>query len=152
MKFAFTFETLLKYKTSLEDVARRDWAEAQGKVDVAMKELDALYDQVDQSRLSAAQLVKKGGAQSTELILIDEFIKGQGLRIEQKRLKIRELMAIAEAKHDELVEAAKERKKLDKLKEHQFEAFRLRRKKDDAKKLDELVVTRFKRPGTTGAA
>lgn len=143
MQFKFTLEPLLDYRKRLEDVARKNWAEAQGRVDVAMGELNAMYEQIDGSRKHAEQLEARGGTLAESLSQIDQFITGQKIRIERQRAKIRELLTEVETKHEELVAAAVERKSLEKLKEKRRLLHVQAKKKKELKDADELVVTRF---------
>ena len=145
MKFTFSLESLLVHRKRLEDVAQRDWAEAQAKVDAAQRELKSFYAQVDEARLRSSMIEKQGGTQASQLISIDEFIGGQAYRIEKQRSKIRELISEAERLQELLVEAVKETKTLVKLKERQFNEHKLHRRKQEAKQMDDVVVTRFKR-------
>lgn len=145
MKFEFSLEKLLDHRQSLEDAAKRDYFQAQALVDAAERELKDMYKAIELARTRAAGLESQGGYHAPALSSIDEFIKGQTLRIERHRAKIRELTTEAERLHQILIEAAKERKTLEKLKEHQFEDYKARRKKIELKTADELVVTRFKR-------
>jgi flagellar FliJ protein len=145
MKFTFAFEKLLNHKRTLEDIARRDYMNAKAKVDQAMAEMDGMYKQIDDSRLRAGELSIEGGAHGPALSQIDDFIKGQRVRIEQYRLKVRELMVEVERLQQILLEAAKEKKTLEKLKERRFDEYKLRRKKLELKAMDELTTTRFKR-------
>lgn len=145
MKFEFPFEVLLDHKRKLEDAARREWVEAQRKVDEAAEKLKSFYDQIDESRKRAGSLEVQGGAQAPSLVAIDEFIKGQAYRIDNQRRIVRELMSIAEGLQEALLAAAQETKTLEKLKEKQFEQFKLKRKKMELKETDELVVSRHKR-------
>jgi len=145
MKFEFAFEKLLAHKRSLEDLARRGYLEAEALVVAAKKELDGFYGHVEDSRLRSARLESRGGPMASALAQIDEFIRGQKIRIERQKLRLRDLMAEAERRQEILIEAAKERKTLEKLRERRLSEFRLRRKKNEMKAVDELVVTRFKR-------
>jgi flagellar FliJ protein len=144
MKFRFTLEKLLEHKRTLERQAQKAWAEAQANVDRATKELNALYAAVDEARHEVPRMEREGRS-AASVAQVDEFINGQKIRIERKRGEIRELLAIAEARQVELVEAAKERKTLEKVREKRLDDFKLRRKKHELKENDELVVTRFKR-------
>lgn len=146
-KFVFSFEKLLEHKRRLEDSARRDWLEAQAKADEATRELQGMYDQIENSRKRASDLESAGGAHAAHLSQIDAFINGQKIRIERFRKTIQELMAAAEEKHRLLVEAARERKILDKLKEKKQNEHRKMMKKHELKVMDDLVVTRYKVPG-----
>lgn len=150
MKFEFAFEKLLAHKRSLEDLARRGYLEAESFVVAAKKELDGFYGQIEDSRQRVARLESEGGPMASALAQIDEFIRGQKIRIERQKLRLRDLMAEAERHHEILIEAAKERKTLEKLRERRLSEFRLRRKKREMKAVDELVVTRFKRDDERG--
>jgi flagellar protein FliJ len=145
MKFEFSLESLLDHRRRVEDVAQKDWAEAQAKVDQAVAKLNEFYDQVDEARQRTASLENQGGAQAGALISNSEFIGGQKYRIEAQRHVIRGLKAEAERLQDILIEAAKETKTLEKLRERQLEEFKIKRRKLEAKELDELIVTRFKK-------
>ena len=144
MKFVFELEKILSHKRTVENVAARDWADAQALVDAEMKALDKMYDLVDDARQMSSQRETSGQARGFELGQIDSFIHGHKIRIEQQRKKIRGLMSNAEIKHEALILAARERKTFEKLKETRFEEFKLKRKKHELKEMDELVVTRFK--------
>lgn len=143
-KFKFAFDKLLDHKRTLEDVARREYFEAQRLVDIAKKELEEMYKRIDDSRARAHDIETAGGRQAPTLSQIDEFINLQKIRIERHRLKIRELNAVAEQKQELLIEAAKERKTLEKLREKRMEEYDLQAKLAEMKEVDELVVTRFK--------
>jgi flagellar protein FliJ len=85
----------------------------------------------------------------TSLSIRHEFIQGMKLRIEMQRQMLRTLKSDAESRLETLVEAAKERKTLDKLKERRLEEHKKVVKKKELKAMDELVTTRFKREGRT---
>jgi flagellar FliJ protein len=144
MNFKFSFEVLLDHRRKIEDAARREWNEAQAKVDAAKAELDEFYSQVDLARERVNLLEKKGGTHGGALISISEFISGQNIRIERHRLAMRDLISDAEAKRDTMIEAAKETKTLQKLKEKRLAEFKLKAKKHELKEVDDLIVTRFK--------
>ena len=149
MKFNFVFEKVLGHKRTMEDIARRDWSEAQAIADKSMRELEKMYAQVDSARVRASELETTGGRLGPELSQIDEFINGQKIRIERHREKVRELLGEAERLQAILVEAAKERKTFEKLKERRLEEYRGLKKKLELKEVDELIVTRFGRKDGT---
>lgn len=150
MKFEFNFEKVLDHRRKLEDLARRNWLQARAQVDSARDRLQKLYDEIDRARERAGDLGRRGGAQAPALAQVDEFINGQNLRIERQREEVRELTAEMERLQEVLVEAAKEKKILEKLKERRWEEFKIRRRKHELKEIDELVVTRFGRHGSAG--
>jgi flagellar FliJ protein len=146
MKFSFPFERLLEIRKRSEDLARKDHALAAQAVAQANAALKEMYEAIDQSRLRAGRIEREGGPRAAELAQIDDFIRGQGVRIERHRGKIRELMARAESLQEALVEAARERKTLEKLRERRWNEHKDSAKKRELRRLDELTTTRYKRP------
>ena len=142
MKFTFAFEKLLKHKHTLEDMAHRDWATAQRAVDEALKQIESYFVQIEEARTRNSRLELGGQASGPQLAQTDEFIKGQKLRIEFARVKARQLMTVAEEKHEALIEAAKERKTLERLRERRLEDYKLKRKKMELKSVDDMVTMR----------
>ena len=145
MKFKFSYQQLLEYRKRLEELAQRDYLLSRKNVDDSESELEAMYQQIDDSRKRAQSLEAKGGKQAPSLVLIDDFINNHKIRIELQRKKIRELHQIAEEKQQVLVIAAKEYKILEKLKERRLLEHKEILKKREMKSVDELVTTRFKR-------
>ena len=145
MKFIFSYQQLLEYRKRLEEVAQRDYLQAKKNVQMAETALEAMYQQIDDSRQRARMLEIKGGKQAPSLALIDDFINNHKLRIETQRKTIRELKQVEETQQQALVIAAKEYKILEKLKEKQLIEFKEILKKRELKQVDELVTTRFKR-------
>lgn len=145
MSFVFSLEVLLDHKRKLQDEARRVWVEAQSKVDQATDELNGFYKQVDDTRLQNQELERTGGALAGRLVMNDSFVEGQKIRIEHQRLKIRELKSAAEILHEQLIEAAKETKALEKLKEKQKEDYKKKMRIREMKENDEIVTLRHGR-------
>lgn len=144
MKFVFQLEKILKHKRMMEDLAKREWAEAQAVVDEGMKELNKMYAQIDEVRQMGLARETAGDARGFELGQVDAFINGHKIRIERHRQQLRLLMGKAEELHEKLVMAARERKTFEKLRENKYEEYKAMRKKMDLKQMDELATTRFK--------
>jgi flagellar export protein FliJ len=147
MKFEFSFEVLLDHKRKLENEARRQFMEAQVKVDEATVKLNEFYDQVDRARGDSQKLQRTGGLLAPALVANSDFISGQKFRIEAQRMKIRDLKLVADELQEAMVECAKETKTLEKLRERSLDEYKKERRKREAKETDEIVVLRHKRPG-----
>ncbi len=175
MKFVFAFEKLLQHKRNVEDATRRDVNVAAEKLDGVEKELQAMYSAIDASRKRADDCAKipspGSGSRSklsspgsrnthdsksnllkpmlisplTALVQIDEFISGQGVRIALQKKRVREYKAIVEEAQELLLEAAKERKIYEKLREQRLAEFKDSEKKRELKRVDDMVSTRFGR-------
>jgi flagellar FliJ protein len=146
MKYEFSLEVVLDHRKRNENEARRKFYEAQSKVDAAVAQLNEFYDQVDHARSESMKLQVKGGTTAPSLVANENFVTGQKFRIEAQRMKIRDLKMEAESLQDALLEAAKETKTLEKLKERQVEEFKKKRRKHEAREMDEIVTLRHKNP------
>ncbi len=145
MKYKFAFEKLLVHRKITEDRARKEFLLAQAKVDGAEGELKKMYDDVTNAHDRVGRLQQTSGQNAASLMVADEFIVGQKIRIQHQREKIRQLLAVAEEKRAILIEAAREKKTLEKLKEKRFEEFKRTQKKREMREIDEIVTMRFKR-------
>ncbi len=145
MKFKFGLEKLLGHKKVLEDVARRDFFEAQHKLDVEIAKGNGYRDELKEAYVSKFIAHRKGGAVSSDLKAIDEFMDGKKIMIQRQDQVISGLQKIVEEKRIRLVEAAQQHKIYDKLKNKKKAEFLDIQKKKDYKNMDELVVTFAKR-------
>lgn len=148
MSYKFSLDVLLDHRQKLENEARRIWVEAQTKVDEATRELNGMYDLVDHTRAESGKIktqgVVVGASQMPRLTMNDDFVAGSKIRIEMQRKKIRELKMAADMLQEAVVEAAKERKTLEKLKEKRKAEYKLAERKKELKENDELVILRHK--------
>lgn len=146
LKFIFPFKTLMEHRKRLEELAQREFAEAQAIVQKGLREIDDMYRSIDEARLEITRLESEGNSDHIEQIKNHHlFMSGQAIRIERHRVKVRQDMAIAEEKQLALIEAAKEFKILEKIKEKKWAEFKDQMKKRELKQMDELAVTRFKK-------
>jgi flagellar FliJ protein len=143
MAFKFGLNTVLKHRKRIEDVAQREFSEAQADVDRCLSEIEAMYLRIDEVRDEVSQAEQEGSAPSVMRVQeMNVFIEGQKIRIEHLRLKARELLQTAELKHEALIVAAKDRKVLAKLKEKRFEQYRSWLQQIEAKELDDMTMVR----------
>ena len=151
MKFRFRLEKVLAHRRRVEDEAKRVYFEAKIKTETALKELEGLYQQIDDARARGHELVT-GEAQTVSpryatpiLQHTDLFIGGQKIRIENQRKKIRDLKGEEERLQDLLAEAARERKAMEKLREKHREEFLAEQNRREREEADDLSVMRFGR-------
>lgn len=145
MKFRFPLEQLLDVRLREKDLAQRDFLFANKDLAEAEALLQSYYDTIAQARQTAGMLRVSGGLCAENLQQTDLFIAGQEVRISRQKEKIRELASIAEQKHAILIEAAKEHKKVEKLRERRMDRFRREQKRRELKEVDDLVTMRFER-------
>ena len=146
MAFRFGLETVLKVRKWAEDAAQREFAEAQAKVDAALRELEAMYKRIDEVRIEIAAAEREGRPDKIEYVrTMEGFIEGQKIRIGDARMKLRELLMIAEAKQEALILAAREKKVLVKLKEKKRSEYVERMRILELKEMDDLTSMRVAR-------
>lgn len=144
--FRFGLESVLKHRKRLEEVAQREFAEAQGAVDECLGEIERMYQRMDEVREEIMSAARIGTPSKLEEIReMETFITGHKIRIERLRLKARELLQVAEEKHEALIVAARERKIMTKLKEKRFAEYQVWLKQVEAKALDDVTMVRTAR-------
>lgn len=143
MRFRFSLESVLKHRTRLEEIAQREFAEAQARVDECLRQIEAMYKRMDEVREEILRAQGEGSSEKIEEVReMETFINGQKLRIERLRLHARELLQIAEEKQDALILAAQEKKILQRLKEKRQLEHRQHMNLIEAKELDDLTMVR----------
>ncbi len=143
MAFLFALESVLKHRKRLEDVAQREFAEAQAAVETALKRLEAMYNRLDEVRESILQT--QLGASRTKVAEVcqsEGFITGEKLRIEKLRLEVRALLLVAEDRQEALIACAREKKVLVKLKEKRLAEYKEWLSHIEAKNLDDQTQMR----------
>ena len=145
MKFRFSLEQLLEVRLREKDLAQRDFLLARRAQNDAEGVLESYFQSIRDARQRAGHLRSAGGACAEHLQNTDVFIAGQEVRISHQKEKIRELASVVEQKHAILVEAAREQKKVEKLRERRLERFRKEQKRLELKEVDDLVTMRFER-------
>ncbi|MCB9025917.1 MAG: flagellar export protein FliJ [Bdellovibrionaceae bacterium] len=145
MKFKFPLQALLRHRERLEEMAKKEYMLAQNKVNETLGKINEMWEEIDNTRKNKIEEQHKGGTKGQLLASMDEFIVGHKIRVEREKVKLRELMLIAEEKKELLIEAAKEHKILQRLKEKMMEKHKIMIKKKEVKDIDDIVTTRFKR-------
>jgi len=143
MAFRFNLESVLKHRKRLEDVAHRDFAEAQSAVDVILRKLEGMYQRMDEVRVEISQAQRgTSGSKLAEVCDMEGFISGHKIRIEMVRLQARELLRVAEEKQEALILAAQEKKVLVKLKEKRLVEYKDWLNRIEAKNADDQTQMR----------
>ena len=127
-----------------EDFAQKAYIEAKERLDLVLADINSMYASIDNARVQMSRVHLKGGVCKNELVDIEAFIKGQKVKIEREKIKVRELMIVQEEKYEELLQASMEYKAIEKLKERREHEHKLRVKKREAKENDEIATMRFK--------
>lgn len=144
MKFKFPLQTVVRHRKIKEDLAQKDYLEAQALLNTEIGKLKKMEEDLHNAHLRAGLLVQQGGAQGPALTQIFEFRKGQDVRIEMQKAKVQEFEKLVEAKQEILRQAALEYKIIEKLREKKFEEYKAERIATDQKEADEQSILRFR--------
>lgn len=142
MKFKFRFDTVLRQRKILEDVAQRDFQEVQSQYLQQVEILDQMKNQVHEAHVSAFENQTRGGSQGPALSQIHEFLKLQDVRIERQQNKVQEFLVRVEELREILREKAIEYKMIEKLKEKKKAEFKKEKDHQDQKNADDLSSMR----------
>jgi flagellar FliJ protein len=144
--FRFSLESVLKHRKRQEDVAHREFVEAQVVVEECFKRIDTMYRQIDATRTEIAVMVKVGKPSDLHFVRSSEtFIEAQKIRIHKERMRARELIRMMEEKETILLQCLADRKTMDKLKEKRLEEYKARLALLEQKELDDLTNARWAR-------
>lgn len=152
-KFVFRLQSVLEVKLRKEDEEKKKLAdliawqreEEQILVDLQAKEAET------RARLKNAQATGQW-LEIDELKRISFFLKKVAKDIEAQKQKLIEIAQMIEAQRDALLEAVKERKTLEKLKERHHEEWLAEIEEEERKLLDELATLKYAREGYGDAA
>ncbi len=141
-KFVYKMQSLLNVKNKLEDQAKNEYSAAQARLREEQDRLRILYERLEgyieegrdlrSKTLNVVDLRSNTEAQER----IKEFIEFQ-------KIEVQKAEEVVEEARIKLVEAQKERKTQEKLREHAFDEFLLEIKKEENKEVDELVSYKY---------
>lgn len=142
MKFKFPLQNVMKHRKVIEDLAQRDYQEANSRLLEAEQNLAKLYEAVDLARQFSFKTQVHGGSAGSALGQVHEFMKGQDIRIERQKKVIEEQRKIVEDFREILRQRAVEYKIIEKYKDRKLEEFKVEKNKKEQKAADDIVSTR----------
>jgi flagellar protein FliJ len=141
-RFQFRLATLLKLREATRDGRRAELAEAYRADDILGERLEQLHGELGDLMAECRKAAGPGA------VNIDRLIESQryeiALRVYEKQLleQRRRLAAEIERRRAALIEADREVRVLEKLREHQLERARDEENRRDIKRLDEIAQQR----------
>ncbi len=145
MKFQFPFETLMKARRARRNEAERDYRLALAKADEQRNRLQNMRSEMSNARVEMQNIRENGGKLNAALVSVEDYLVGQKIRIQIQLKTLKGLDEIVEQKRLILVEAAKELKSLEKLREKRYTEFKVQVRKKELKNIDEISVMRAAR-------
>jgi len=138
-RFVFSLQKVLEYRQRLEEQAIRAFAEAQAQL---MHEQAVLHKLLIE-REECLRRSHRRQHLSVELLAVEQtYLSALEDRIEQQRQRVAEAEKVLEEKRQALIEAQRERKTLERLREKQYEEWRQEWLRTEQKALDELANVR----------
>lgn len=141
--FRFTLRQVLDYRAQLEDQAKQALAKAQQAL-AAQRQAVARLDGTLRDHLEA--MSRQESASAADLWLGRNFAKRLSEDLAQARLLEHRLVQEVDQRRVELVERAKERKLLEKLKETQANRHEREENRKEQAQFDEMATLRYKAP------
>ena len=137
-KFLFKMETVLKLRESIEEQKKNEFGKAAAELERQREKLKEIKQEQKRMIQEFHDMVKKH-IDSKKSDQYNKYIKLLDKRIEEQKAVVKKCEAIEEACRKELVEATKEKKKLEKLREKQYQQYLIEEKREEQKVTDELV-------------
>ncbi|MCI8804308.1 MAG: flagellar export protein FliJ [Clostridiales bacterium] len=140
--FKFRMESFLGVKEKIEEQKKLDYGKALKKLDEEQKLLE-LFINKKMSIILAMRNSINSGIKSAELRRYNEYISYIKNKIEEQEIVVKNAEDFAEDKRVELVEAMKERKMLDVLKENDKAEYNKEQLLKEQKIVDEIVSYQY---------
>lgn len=140
-KFKFSLEGLIKVRKYREEQLRVELNQLQAKVQKEEQDLYQMYEKIEETYQLGLQYKQEGISVPPKLDNVDNFIYAEKLNVEKKSNEIRQLKQLIEKKEFEWLEARKELKIIEKLREKKEKIHKVEQRKIEQKKLDDLIST-----------
>ncbi|HOJ77337.1 MAG TPA: flagellar export protein FliJ [Bacillota bacterium] len=148
-KFKFKLETVLKVRTRLEDLRKRELRQAELRLEEALRQLKRRQAEIAETTAMYQENLQKQRLDLNLATYYHNYLnKLNQLLVEDYARIDRCNEDLAKARQN-LIEATKEKKIVEKLKEKAYEEYKSAELKQETEFLDELGTTRFIHQETT---
>ena len=137
-KFQFKMESLLRLRESLEEQKKNEFGRAVAELERQREKLNQLLNEKERMVQEFHENVKNR-IDSRKSDSYNKYIKLLDKRIDEQRVIVKKCEDIEKECRFQLIEATKEKKKLEKLREKQFQQYLIEEKREEQKLTDELV-------------
>ena len=142
-KFVFNLEPLYDYRQRTEELSQKEFAEVNLKLQAEEKrlaEMNELY------RNSASEMdgLKERGAPVRDIEMHHLYLEGLMRHIKAQEAAIGQIKKLLEKKRAELIDASRNRKVLEIMKEKSLNAHNLKENKREQKEADDLTSARVR--------
>jgi flagellar protein FliJ len=143
-KFQFKFETVLKVKEKKEEALKHELMKLQA-LKIEQKQLLARIDEEKNAMFREKGSEKERGTNIQQLQYFERYIAVLHHQIDLTNKKIAELEGRVVDKRHEVVEASREKKTFERLKEKHFTGFKKMVIDNEQKQLDEMAISKYNR-------
>lgn len=144
MKFKFPLQKVLDHRYILQDLAQKDFEEAQSESNRQKDLLMDMITQLHEARQRAGAIQTGPDPRMAEgLKQIHEYTKLQDIRIAMQKRKVQDAEKVVEEKREILRQKAIDSKIMERLKEQKRDQFLRDMKSEEQKEADELNILRF---------
>lgn len=140
----FRLASVLRYRTSVEEAMRRAAAEKRERLQAETAERDALLLRRRDHLRDLGEKLSRGMNVSENILYIDYLVRMDDETVLRKKA-MEAAEEAAEIARGRLIEAVRQRKVLDRLKEKHEEAREVERLRRETGLFDEIAVNRFNR-------
>jgi flagellar protein FliJ len=145
LKFKFNLEKILTHRKNIENLAQKDFGEAQHLLNIEIEKINKMIRDVQDAQAERQQVTSTGGQVSGNLQQVHDFLIGQEIRINRQKETIKRHQSLVEEKRQILLNASKEYKIIEKLKEKRFHSFKQEANYREQVRADDLATMRFGR-------
>ena len=137
-KFLFKMDSLLRLRDSIEEQKKNEFGRAVAELERHREKLNELM--LEKERVVGEfHEALKNRIDSKKSDRYNKYIRLLDKRIDDQHVVVEKCEIIEEECRLELIEATKEKKKLEKLREKQFQLYLIEEKREEQKITDELV-------------
>ena len=142
--YKFPLEPVLNHRSFIVENLQKELAILEKILSGEKRNLRS-YKKAKYEFLSELQKKEEEGVTISEIVLYSSFVERLSMDIIEQRERIVEAVRKVDLKRDDLIEAMKKMKMLEKLKEKERKAYRQEVMKKEQRFLDEVATNRFTR-------
>lgn len=145
-KFVFNLEPLYDYRQRIEELSQKEFSEVNLLLAAEEKRLSGMNELYANAALEMDDLKEKGAAVS-DIEMHHLYLEGLKRHIKAQEEALGQLRKLVEKKRAELIDASRNRKVIEIMKERSLNAHNLKENKLEQKEADDLTSARQRRNG-----
>jgi flagellar protein FliJ len=142
--YQFNLEPLLRHRRFIEEHVHKEFVALQCQLEEEERALTKLVER-EMELMNNFREIKEKGASGSMLGLYQDFFEQLSQEIHIQAASKREVQKKLDQKRDDLMEAMKKRKALERLKEKGLQAYQRKILRQEQNLLGEIAITRFNR-------